>query len=165
MVIQTRRAYVLLWTSLAAALTSACAAAPEPLASGSPATAKAELSTSAKGSARDDTAVWFLKEDQILQASSTRFTALVLRSGCNGGVTGQVLAPQIRFSDSEVVVTFTVASDQPPGGDCQMNDLVPYEVDLGELLQGRTLVDGECLPGGEAAATALCNGTSVRFKP
>lgn len=109
-------------------------------------------------------AVWHLKPGQNLQGSSTRFTALVARLACNSGITGQVLAPEIRFTESEVVVTFSVAPTQS-GGRCPTNERLPYEVDLGRPLQDRAIVDGRCLPRMEAAGTAECIPGPTRFRP
>jgi hypothetical protein len=69
------------------------------------------------------------------------------------------------MNESEVVVTFIVAAKRPGAASCPGNDQVSYEVDLGEPLQDRTLVDGQCLPGGEGATTAFCASGSTRFKP
>ena len=38
-------------------------------------------------------------------------------------------------------------------------------VELAEPLRGRRLVDGGCLPGGEAVGTAFCEPDSVRYRP
>lgn len=121
---------------LSAALTGACAAA-------------------GAGSGTD-AAVWDLAPDQTIAGPSTMFTALVSRLGCNNGVTGQVQAPEIRLGDTEVVVTFRVAPGPPHEAACPGNVPVPYEVDLGEPLRDRALVDGRCLPGGEAVTTIFC---------
>ena len=160
---RTRLFSVLLWTSLTA-LTSACGAVPESSKTISGTTTEAEPHTSAKASAPGDAAVWTLKSDQTLQGSSTKFTALVSRLGCNSGATGQVSAPQLRISESEIVVTFAVAPKGPGPATCLGNDEVAYEVDLREPLQGRALVDGQCLPGGEAENTSFCTPGSTRFK-
>lgn len=114
---------------------------------------------------RSDAAVWVLGPDQSLQRSSTKFTALVSRLGCNNGVTGQVLAPEIHTSEAEVVVTFFVAPKQRGAAACQSNNQVSYDVDLDAPLQGRALVDGQCLPGEEAATTAFCVPDATRFRP
>jgi hypothetical protein len=143
--IRFRRLSLLAVASLAA-LTTACGAATD-------------------SSTRGDPAVWFLGLDQELQESTTTFTALVSRLGCNDGVTGQVLEPEIRMSESEVVVTFSVAPKQPGPATCPDNDEVSYEVDLGEPLGARALVDGQCLPGGEAATTSFCRPGATRFRP
>jgi hypothetical protein len=155
---------VLVWTSLAA-LTAACGAATEPSTAGSGGTSEPESSTSAQTRAGGDAAVWGIGPDQSLLRSSTKFTALVSRLGCNNGVTGQVLAPEIHMSESEVVVTFSVAPKQPGAATCPGNDQVSYQVDLGEPLQDRALVDGRCLPGGEAATTSFCLTGPTRFRP
>src|SRR3954454_7464694 len=62
-----------------------------------------------------------------LQGSSTKFTALVSRLGCHGGVTGQVLRPEIHRTESEVVVTFRVALKRSRAASCPGNDQVAYE--------------------------------------
>jgi hypothetical protein len=159
-----RYASVLVWTSVAAVL-PACADATGPSPTGPGGTSQIEASPSATTNARGDAAVWFLKPDQSLQRSSTKFTALVSRLGCNGGVTGQVLAPEIHMTESEVVVTFVVAAKQPSSAACPTNDQISYEVDLGEALQGRALVDGQCLPGREGATTSFCTPDFTRFRP
>jgi hypothetical protein len=158
--IRTRHPLLLVYTSLLS-LAAACGAAAEPSPAGPGGTSGAGASTSAAGG---DAAVWFLAPDQDLQESSTTFTALVSRLGCNNGVTGQVLEPEIHMSESEVVVTFSVAGQHGPA-DCQGNDQVPYEVDLGEPLQARTLVDGQCRPSGAAASTSFCVPDATRFRP
>ena len=107
-----------------------------------------------------DAATWQLKPGHSLQGPSTTFTALVTRARCNGGVTGQILPPEVSATESEVVVTFFVAAQQKTLAECPGNDQVPYEVVLDEPLQGRALMDGECL-GGKAATLDGC----TRFKP
>ena len=155
---------VLVWTSLAA-LTAACGAATEPSTARSGGTSEPESSTSTQTSAGGDAAVWSLGPDQSLQRSSTKFTALVSRLGCNNGVTGQVVAPETHMSEHEVAVTFSVAPKQPGAAACPGNDQVSYEVDLGEPLRDRALVDGQCLPGGEAVSTSFCATGPTRFRP
>lgn len=71
---------------------------------------------------------------------------MVSRIACNSGVTGEVLAPDVQIRDSDVVVTFTV----------QPENAGPYEVRLNEPIGNRPLIDGQCLPGGEALDTSLC---------
>ncbi|WP_155370967.1 hypothetical protein [Catellatospora vulcania] len=144
-------------------MTAGCATGPAPSAAGpgsSPAAAP-DTAPSADG----DAAVWDLAPGQTLTASSTRFTALVSRLGCNDGVTGQVLTPQLRLSESEIVVTFSVAPKQTGAASCPGNNQVPYEVDLGTPLRNRVLSDGRCLPGEAAATTAFCIDGATRFRP
>ncbi|MEU4164927.1 hypothetical protein [Actinoplanes sp. NPDC026670] len=137
-------------------LIAACGAEPEP-----PALAPKPSVPATPGEA----AVWTLPEGTSLSASSTAFTALVSRLGCNSGVTGEVLAPGIRVGETEIVVTFTVAPKPPGAAACPSNDQVRFEVGLPEPLRGRQLVDGQCLAGAEAAATSFCHPGPVRYKP
>lgn len=168
----TRTPLTSLWGGLlVAALTTSCGA-PDPsttaagpasvsTASTSPASA---ASRSGGAGAPGDAAVWIVGPDQRIGDSSSTFTALVSRLGCNSGVTGQVLAPEIRLGEVGVIVTFRVA---PPsrGGRCPGNDQVAYEVDLGEPLGHRALIDGQCLPGGEAVGTSFCLPDPARHRP
>jgi hypothetical protein len=155
---------LLVWTSLAA-LTAACGAATSPSVTGPGGTVEPSSGTSTVTSAAGEAAVWDLGLDPGLERSSTRFTALVSRLGCNSGVTGQVLTPVIEMGKSEIIVTFSVAPKQPGGADCLGNDQVSYEVELGEPLRERALIDGQCLAGGEAVTTSFCVTGPTRFKP
>jgi hypothetical protein len=147
--------------ALVTMLISACGTTAEPPPAQPSASATAEPSASTMGG-RADAAVWTLAEGSSLQPSSTRFTAVVTRLGCNNGVTGDVLAPAIRLGETEVVVTFTVAPKASDPASCPGNDQVRYEVVLDEPLRGRALVDGQCRPGGEAVDTAFCHPGSTR---
>ena len=157
---------VLVWTAVVA-VTAASEGATESATGASGGISATGASTSAKATVQGDPAVWILAPDQSLQRSSTKFTALVERLGCNNWVTGQVLAPAIQMGESEIVVTFSVAPKQPGPAQCPSNDQVSYQVDLGEPLQGRVLVDGQCLAGRKAAGTAACakSATSTADTP
>lgn len=108
-------------------------------------------------------AVWELKPGQPLTASSTRFTAFVSRLGCNSGMTGALLAPDVEIRTADVVLTFQVEPGDPRGGNCQGNNRVPYEVELSEPIGDRALVDGQCLPGREAEHTSFCEPDGNRW--
>ena len=116
-------------------------------------------------SAGGETAVWELGPDQAISASSTNFTARVSRLECNSGVTGAVLAPDVQIAGSEVVVTFQVEPQNPNGANCQGNNWVPYQVELGEPIGNRPLIDGQCLPGREAERTSFCRPDGRRWTP
>lgn len=111
-----------------------------------------------------DDAVWGIDRDEPPSSAASTFTALVRRLGCNGGATGRVLRPGVVLSDTEVVITFTVEAD-PDGGECPTNSPVPYEVDLGQALGDRILIDGSCQPGGPAEGTSSCENGAVRSSP
>lgn len=141
------------------ALTAACGAASEtstPTANETPAP-----DTKAEG----DAAVWVPSPGSAIESSSTTFTALVSRLGCNNGITGRVQTPEIVSTESEVVITFTVAAKGLGAANCLGNQEVAYEVDLGEPLLERALIDGQCLPGGEAVTTSFCVPDSTRYEP
>ena len=110
-------------------------------------------------------AVWTLADRTSVTDSSTRFVALVTRLECNSGVTGEVLPPAVRVTGTEVVVTFTVEPRGAGAADCQGNDQVAYDVLLDAPLGARALVDGQCLPGAEAATTSYCRQRGTRWEP
>jgi hypothetical protein len=112
-----------------------------------------------------ETAVWRPMSKEPLDTSTTRFTAEVSRLACNSGVTGEVLPPKVELNKDEVIVTFTVAPQDPGGGDCQSNNWVAYPVNLNEPLGERMLIDGACSPGTEALGTAFCNRDGLRYRP
>lgn len=108
-----------------------------------------------------DAAVWEVDPaDRASLSRVTSFTALVTRLGCSSGVTGRVLRPGVVVTDTEVVVTFTVAAN-PVGGECPGNDQVPYEVVVGEPIGDRVLVDGACLED-DAGSTSFCEDGGIR---
>lgn len=112
-----------------------------------------------------DAAVWFPAPGSAIESSTTTFAVLVSRLGCNNGTTGRVQTPEIVSNESEVVITFTVAAKGPGAANCQGNQEVAYKIDLGEPLLERALIDGQCLPGGEAVTTSFCVPDSARYEP
>jgi hypothetical protein len=104
------------------------------------------------------TAVWTTDPHAPPSSTASTFTALVFRLECNDGVTGRVLRPGVAFDETQVVVTFTVARKANPAeaSTCQGNGAVPVQVDLGQQLGTRDLVDGSCAPGNEALSTSWC---------
>ncbi len=110
-----------------------------------------------------DSAVWQVAERASIEATATGFTADVSRLACNSGVTGKVLAPSVEETPTTIIVTFAVAPVRPGAKDCQSNNSVPHVVRLREPLGDRVLVDGSCLPGGDAETTNLCNREGVRY--
>ena len=143
-------------TLLALGLLVGCGPQPEPAQDADPTD-----TTPPAGAA----AVWTLAERTAVTGSSTRFVALVTRLECNSGVTGGVLPPDVLVTDTEVVVTFAVEPREAGNADCQGNDQVAHDVLLDEPLGARTLVDGQCLPGAEAATTSHCRQGGTRWEP
>jgi hypothetical protein len=108
-------------------------------------------------------ATWAVAPNQEISAATSNFTVLVSRLGCNSGVTGEAQQPEVQLDDGEVIITFTVRPDEPSSATCPSNDQVPYDVELGEPLGDRALVDGQCLSGAEAVGTADCPTDGVRY--
>lgn len=133
---------MLLWTSLAA-LMAACAVAAEPPTPGSREASGTEMRVDG------DAAVWVLGRDQSIDRSSTTFTALVSRLGCNSGVTGQVLPPEIHMTESEVVVTFSVS---------RRSSLVLQGVQATGQSPTQSISGNPCWTGRSSMATACLTG-------
>jgi hypothetical protein len=111
-----------------------------------------------------DAATWDIHSDNSPSESAETILAYVVRLGCNGGVTGDVLKPIVNRSETDVVVTFRVAAISGVAT-CPSNQPVPVVVDLGEPIGHRVLVDGACSSGGEAGSTAACTDGGTRWKP
>lgn len=107
------------------------------------------------------TAVWDVEPKQALDQGSMRFTALVTRLGCNGGVTGTVNSPDVQITADRIVITFAVSPGPPKAATCPGNRAVPTVVELPEPLGARALVDGACETT-EAATTSFCIDGGVR---
>lgn len=118
-------------------------------------------STPPASAVEGEAAVWDIDAHDPLPPSTQRFTALVSRLECANGVTGRVLAPHIELTDTQVIVTFSVENNREGDATCPSNNWVKYDVDLGEPLGNRDLIDGTCQAGGEAATTSFCSD-SVR---
>lgn len=117
------------------------------------------------GSTRSgDAATWDVHAENSPTGYARTFTAYVTRLGCSNGRTGDVLTPIVRRSQTEVVVTFTVAATS--GFQlCPSNDAVPVVVDIGEPIGHRVLVDGACGPGGAALSLPPCHHGGTRWTP
>ena len=136
---------------------------PSPADGASPSQASEQADDDAQPRERGSVAVWALASDSDITADSKEFTAAVTRLGCNGGVTGRVLAPQVETTETRVTISFEAESVGPGAFTCPSNDYVPYLVVLDEAIGNRELVDGQCAEGQEAATTSLCRDAGVRW--
>jgi hypothetical protein len=105
-------------------------------------------------------ATWSLDLDVLPGVATRRFTALVSETSCVGGqpADGRVVAPLIRREISRVVVTFGIV---PPEGmtgpqPCPMAPPTRVEVDLGEPLGARELLDGGTIPPRSPIQVSCC---------
>src|SRR5690554_393846 len=101
-----------------------------------------------------DPATWELT-GHVTQDSRTLQIG-VTRLGCAGGVTGEVLEPQVAYEGDRIVITVDVAALDDGAYSCPSNDVVLVVVELDEPIGDRTLVDGACLEG-EAGTTSFCS--------
>jgi hypothetical protein len=128
-------------------------------------TSAPEVSLSVKG----EDATWRVDASAPPSPEATRVRALVTRLACHSGVTGQVLPPSVVSDATTITITFEVAADNAASGtfwNCQGNNAVPYDVDFGQTLGDRKLVDGNCLDGRQARTTAFCTeDPPVRWPP
>jgi hypothetical protein len=106
-------------------------------------------------------ASWRLADGQQLEDSATTFTALVSRAHCNGGETGTVNPPDLRFTETSIIVTFTVSPGDPESAACPDNNEVPFVVHLDEPVGPRAIVDGYC-ERSQTTDTAPCSSGDVR---
>lgn len=98
-------------------------------------------------------------------SDAASFAVLVTRTGCSGGVTGDVLDPHIVSEPDRIVITFTVVALNPSATyTCPGNTAVRTVVDLDEPLGDRSLVDGACLDGSPAQRTSSCETGPVRYE-
>lgn len=110
-------------------------------------------------------AVWRIAPGADVDEGSTRIDVLVSRAGCNNGVTGEVLEPDVEESADEVVVTFRVSPGQPSEASCPGNVEEPWTVVLTDPLGGRRLVDGDCRGAGDGVGAARCDDQGIRLAP
>lgn len=130
----------------------------------SPAGAEPTESSEPAGASVGDPAVWMLRAGTSPGPETRALTLDVSRLGCNNRVTGEVLEPAVTYADTEVTITFQVERELD-GGDCPSNKPETYDLTLDEPLGDRSLVDGACLPGAEAATTSWCAPDGVRSRP
>jgi hypothetical protein len=113
-----------------------------------------------------DPAFWAVRPGETLSPTSSSFTAVVSRLGCGGGVTGRVLRPAITVRTTEIAISFAVERlPDDVAHTCRGNEAVAYQIDLGERIGVRQLVDGQCAAGQLAASTAVCADAGVRWRP
>jgi hypothetical protein len=116
-----------------------------------------------------DAAFWTVATDPPPLPTRSSFVATVARLGCNEGRTGRVLRPGVVLTASRIAITFTVEDVATDDGTfdatCPPNDHARFEVQLGEPIGYRSLVDGACLDGGAARGTPICGGGPVRRGP
>lgn len=101
--------------------------------------------TTGSPSGPGDGARWRVNPDAPPSRTSTAFDVGVMRIGCAGGMTGEVLEPEVEFTSTAITITYEVeplgTGAVPP---CPGNDTVTVRLDLGQRVGDRALVDGGC---------------------
>ena len=140
---------------------SAPTAAP-PLPPTTPETTESSLE---EPHATGDAATWTIDTAEPPSSDAASIPVLVTRTGCSGGVTGDVLDPRIVIEHDRIVITFTVEALNPSATfTCPGNAAVRVVVDLGEPLGNRSLVDGACVDGSPAQQASTCETGPVRYE-
>lgn len=129
---------------------------PEPEA-----TASTPPDPPATTTADGETATWELVSDDIT-AESTEVRIGVTRLSCANGETGEVLPPEVTYSETQVIVRADVVALPPGAYNCPGNDVVEVTVVLSEPVGERALVDAACLAG-DAVTTSFCTDGAVRW--
>lgn len=112
-------------------------------------------------SPRGDDATWVLADPSEVSRESTTVRVAVMRLGCNGGRTGEVLPPEVSVADDQITIRTDVV--KVPGGSCPGNDSTEVVVHLPEPIGDRQLVDAYCLS--EWALESICQRGAVRWSP
>jgi hypothetical protein len=92
-------------------------------------------------------ATWELAPDQEIRPFTTEFDVLVTEMGCASGASseGRIAPPEVRFTDIEVTLTFTVYGS-PGAHTCPSNPATTYHVVLDEPIGNRALAGMSSTP-------------------
>lgn len=101
---------------------------------------------------------------ESVTAQTTTLHVSVSRASCAGGVTGEVLEPQVSIQADRITIR-TDAKPLPDGAyTCQSNDWVPVTVELQEPVGNRKLFDALCLDSARLTHSHCMDG-GVRWRP
>jgi hypothetical protein len=107
-----------------------------------------------------DAATWNLPLDVAPAPDLRRFSAEVSEVPCVGGrvADGRILPPLLMRQMTQVVVIFAIVPPPATGGPmaCPRAPPARYEVDLGEPLGGRELLDGSTIPPRSPEQASCC---------
>lgn len=105
-------------------------------------------------------AAWELSNPDSIRPEDDNLEIGVSRLGCANGETGEIIDIDVDPGEDRVVIEATVEAREG-AADCPANEVVPIDVELGDPIGDRELVDGVC-EHERAAETTLCD-TSVRW--
>lgn len=107
---------------------------------------------------------WELLHPDQVTPESTSLEVGVQRVGCAGGVTGEVLEPQVNVEAAKIVIQTDVAALPDGAYTCPSNDTVAITIKLPEPVGSRELVDAVCLDT-ERQGHAYCTDGGIRWAP
>lgn len=121
------------------------------------------MASAGAGPSEGAAAVWRLSEEPDPQAPTQHLELLVMRTGCAGGVTGEVTGTSVRYEDERILITAEV---EPISGNftCPGNDETPATIELTEPIEDRPLVDALCLESPHSEY-AYCSDGPERWTP
>jgi len=90
---------------------------------------------------RTQEAHWSLPVDSHVDPASTSVTILVQEQGCSSGQVPSIAKPQVELGATSVTIAVRTRERLALTQSCQSNPGEPYEVDLGEPLGDRALID------------------------
>lgn len=102
--------------------------------------------SSPSGLVRGDPATWTLADPPAVSEASTELKLSVTRVGCANGKTGELMAPQAWADETTIYVRVDAVPITDPAGsvECPSNAPTLTDLDLGEKLGPRRLVDAAC---------------------
>ncbi|MEH3076702.1 MAG: hypothetical protein PGN11_08455 [Quadrisphaera sp.] len=90
---------------------------------------------------RTQEAHWSLPLNARVDPASTSVTILVEEQGCSSGQVPSIAKPQVELGATSVTIAVRTRERVALTQSCQSNPGTPYEVDLGEPLGDRALID------------------------
>ena len=111
--------------------------------------------------AHGELATWELQHPDEVSADTENLDIDVKRLACSGGETGNVVDVDVELSGDQITVQAYTEPLEEEGADCPLNEVVAEDVNLGEPIGERTIVDGAC-ENDDAARTTFCD-SEVRW--
>lgn len=109
---------------------------------------------------------WDLADPKAVTSQSISLDLKVTRIGCGSGVTGEITASQVSYSNEDIAIGLVAEPLKGNAQTCQSNETVPYTLTLDEPLGQRKLIDSSCTQSAEQdSATEDCQVTAVRWNP
>lgn len=106
-------------------------------------------------------AVWDIPQEADITAETQSFDIHATRVDCASGETGEIVDVDIESAENEIIIQAYAEPFEEEEADCPANESVIVEVDLGEPIGDRNILDGAC-EYDDAARTTHCD-TDIRW--